>query len=82
MRHSFKTRGVCSKSIDFEINDGLVANIEFEGGCPGNLRGVAVLAEGRPVKELVRLLSGIRCGDKKTSCPDQLSKALKKAEKK
>ncbi|UQZ90124.1 TIGR03905 family protein [Deltaproteobacteria bacterium Smac51] len=78
MRHSFSTKGTCSRSIEFDVNDGIVSGITFEGGCHGNLQGVAKLAEGRSVEELVSILSGIKCDTKKTSCPDQLAKALKK----
>lgn len=79
MRYSYKPKGVCSKSIGFELEGGRVHNLSFEGGCPGNLQGLARLAEGREVREIVALLSGLKCGRKKTSCPDQLAKALKKA---
>ena len=78
-KHSIKPKGVCSKRIDFETEDGLIRRVAFEGGCHGNLQGLARLAEGRPIQEVVKLLAGIRCGDKKTSCPDQLARALKKA---
>lgn len=78
MRHHYATRGTCSKSVEFEIDNGLVRNIAFEAGCPGNLQGLARLAEGRSVEELIKLLSGVKCGEKKTSCPDQFARALKK----
>ncbi len=76
MRHKYKCKGTCSKSIEFEIEAGTVREISFEGGCPGNLKGLAKLAEGRPAEEVVKILSGLKCGDKKTSCPDQLARAL------
>lgn len=79
MRQSVKPKGVCSKRIDIEIEDGLIWRVDFEGGCHGNLQGLARLAEGREPKEVIRLLKGIKCGDKKTSCPDQLARALKKS---
>lgn len=79
MKHSVKPRGVCSRGIEFEINDGLLTGLAFEGGCPGNLAGLARLAQGRPAREVAGLLAGVRCGDKKTSCPDQLARAIKKA---
>lgn len=77
MTHTYKTSGVCSKSISFDIEDGIVKNISFVGGCSGNTQGVAKLAEGMKAEELIERLSGIRCGFKSTSCPDQLAKAVK-----
>jgi uncharacterized protein (TIGR03905 family) len=74
---SFTPKGVCSTRIDFEIDDeGLVHNVSFTRGCAGNAAGLARLAEGRPSAELVELLSGVPCGAKSTSCPDQLAEAL------
>lgn len=69
--------GVCSKEISFDIKDGKITNVTFTGGCNGNLQGISRLVEGMDVKEAVKKLSGIRCGNKDTSCPDQFSKALK-----
>lgn len=71
--------GVCSKQIDFSIENGLVRSVSFTGGCSGNLAGIAKLIEGMPAKVVIQKLSGVRCGDKATSCPDQLAKALKSA---
>lgn len=68
--------GVCSKGIDFELEDGIVKNVRFTGGCSGNTQGVAALVEGMSAEEAVRRLKGIKCGYKPTSCPDQLAKAL------
>lgn len=79
MEYTYKTRGVCSKMISFEINDGKVENIRFTGGCSGNTQGVAALAEGMKVEDVITRLSGIRCGFKGTSCPDQLATAVKEA---
>lgn len=79
MAHRYVTRGVCSRSITFDIEDGHVRNVSFEGGCAGNTKGVAALVEGMAVEEAIRRLEGIRCGFKSTSCPDQLALALKKA---
>ena len=79
MAHRYVTRGVCSRSITFDIEDGRVHNVSFEGGCAGNTKGVAALVEGMAVEEAVKRLEGIRCGFKSTSCPDQLALALKKA---
>jgi uncharacterized protein (TIGR03905 family) len=78
MRYTFSPKGVCAKSIAFEIDGDLVRDISFVDGCDGNLQGLAKLAEGRTINELVSLLKGIKCGHKATSCPDQLAKALKK----
>lgn len=78
MTHTYKTKGVCSRAIDFELTeDGIVREVKFHGGCDGNAQGVAKLCEGRRAEELIELLSGIRCGLKSTSCPDQLAKALR-----
>ncbi len=79
MEYSYTPRGVCSKGIRFEVEDGIVKNIRFIGGCAGNTQGVAALAEGMKAEEVVKRLSGIRCGFKSTSCPDQLAKAVKEA---
>jgi uncharacterized protein (TIGR03905 family) len=78
-RHRFAPRGVCSKKIHFELEGGAIRSLRFQGGCPGNLEGLARLAEGRPAKELIELLSGLSCGEKETSCPDQLARALDKS---
>lgn len=74
---TYKTSGVCSKKIDFEIEDGKLRNVSFTGGCHGNLQGIGRLVEGMGVDEVISKLEGIRCGFKNTSCPDQLAKALK-----
>ena len=79
MEYSFKTSGTCAREVSFEVKDGKVYNIKFLGGCHGNTQGVSALAEGREVKELIKLLEGIICAGRGTSCPDQLSIALKKA---
>ena len=73
----YKTKGVCSQAIEFEITDGKVHDIPFVGGCDGNTKGLAKLAEGMEVQEVIKRLEGIRCGFKPTSCPDQLAHALK-----
>jgi uncharacterized protein (TIGR03905 family) len=78
MKHKFKPVGVCSTGLEFEIEDDVVRNINFENGCPGNLQALARLAEGRPVAEIIKLLDGIKCGNKQTSCADQFAKALSK----
>ena len=75
----YMTKGVCSRSIDFDVVDNKVTNVKFEGGCSGNTQGVAALVEGMDAAEAVKRLEGIRCGFRPTSCPDQLAKALKGA---
>lgn len=78
MRYSYKTSGTCSRQIDFDVIDGKVYNVEFFGGCNGNLKGIAALVEGAEAKDVIERLSSIKCGFKNTSCPDQLAKALLK----
>ena len=75
-RFTYQTKGVCSRSIDITIDKGIIANVEYHGGCSGNTQGVAALVKGMKVEEAVERLSGIRCGFKSTSCPDQLATAL------
>lgn len=75
---NYKTQSVCSRSIDIDIEDGIITNVKFTGGCAGNTQGVASLLRGMRVEDAIERLSGIRCGFKPTSCPDQLSRALKK----
>lgn len=74
--YSYKTSGVCSKEITFEIKDGKLSNINFVGGCPGNLIGISKLVEGLDAKEAVKRLKGVDCRGKGTSCPDQLATAI------
>ena len=78
-KFTYKTRGVCSRSISFEIEDGRVHNVRFEGGCHGNTQGLSALAEGMTAEEIVSRLAGTDCRGKGTSCPDQLAKAVKEA---
>ena len=73
----YKTKGVCSRMIIVDAEDGVITNCSFVGGCAGNTQGVARLAEGKKAEDVVALLSGIQCRGG-TSCPDQLAKALKK----
>lgn len=79
MEFTYKTRGVCSQMIRFELEDGKVSNVQFFGGCNGNLKGIAALVEGMDIEEVIARVEGIKCGMKSTSCPDQLAKALKEA---
>lgn len=75
----YPTRGVCSRSVSFDLVDGRLKNVQFEGGCNGNTKGIGALVEGMEAEEAVRRLSGIRCGMKQTSCPDQLANAIQQA---
>lgn len=75
----YKTKGVCSKQINFDIVDGIVKNVSYVGGCSGNTKGVAALVEGMEVNDAISRLEGITCGPRPTSCPDQLAQALKQA---
>lgn len=77
MQYTFKTKGTCSREIHFEVEDGIVKNVEFIGGCNGNLKGIGSLVDGMKVEDVIKKLEGITCGFKGTSCPDQLAKALK-----
>ncbi|MBQ7329234.1 MAG: TIGR03905 family TSCPD domain-containing protein [Oscillospiraceae bacterium] len=79
MQFECKTKGTCSQRIYFRIEDGKVYDVEFLGGCNGNLQGIGKLVEGMDVDEVISRLDGIHCGMKPTSCPDQLANALKKA---
>lgn len=72
----YKTSGVCSRAIQFDIVDNKVRNVQFAGGCSGNTQGVAALVEGMDVNEAISRMKGIKCGPKSTSCPDQLARAL------
>lgn len=79
MQFDFKTKGTCSQRILFEIEDNTLKNVQFIGGCNGNLKGIGSLVEGMQVDEVIARLEGTTCGMKSTSCPDQLAAALKKA---
>lgn len=82
MKYQYRTQGTCSEMIEFEIVDGKLHNVQFYGGCHGNLQGIGKLVEGMDANEVIAKLGGIRCGYKDTSCPDQLSKAIMVAMKK
>lgn len=79
---SYITKGVCSRKIDIQVEDGIITSVKFVGGCAGNTQGVAALVRGMSVDEAIERLSGIRCGFKNTSCPDQLATALKELKEK
>ena len=75
----YKTQGVCSTQISFDVIDQKLTNVSFERGCPGNLQAIQILLEGMPAREAISKLKGICCGEKQTSCVDQLSKAIEQA---
>ena len=77
MKFTYKTNGVCSRSIDIEIEDGIVQNVSYLGGCQGNLKGIAQLVRGMKVEDVIAKLENIKCCFKNTSCPDQLACALR-----
>lgn len=79
MQHEYSTRGTCSRTILFDLTDGVVSNVQFIGGCNGNLKGISALVEGQNVDAVIARLKGITCGSKSTSCPDQLATALEQA---
>ena len=77
MRYVHKNKGVCAIAVAFDLNGDKVTNVEFTGGCNGNLKGIAALVDGMKPEEVIERVEGIRCGFKNTSCPDQLAKALR-----
>ena len=76
-KYSYRTQGTCSSQIDIEVENGIIKDVQFYGGCDGNLKAVAILVKGMKCDDAIARLSGIRCGMKRTSCPDQLATALK-----
>lgn len=79
MKITYRPKGVCSRQMNIEVEDGVIQKVEVIGGCDGNLQGISALVVGMKAEEAVRRLEGIRCGLKSTSCPDQLAQALKQA---
>jgi uncharacterized protein (TIGR03905 family) len=79
MTYNYKTSGTCSREIIFDVENGKVKNVQFIGGCNGNLKGIAALVEGMDMDEIIARVEGVKCGMKSTSCPDQLAQALKAA---
>lgn len=75
----YKTFGVCSRKITFEIIDGILHNVRFQGGCNGNTQGVSRLCEGMEAETVIERLRGVDCGGRGTSCPDQLARAVRSA---
>ena len=80
MEIHYTPKGVCSRQIDIVVEDGVIQSVQVVGGCHGNLQGISSLLRGMPVDEAVRRMEGIRCGNKPTSCPDQIAQALKTAQ--
>ena len=76
MQYTYKTSGTCSTMIDIELDNDTIQSVVFTGGCNGNLQGISALVKGMNVDDAIKKLSGIRCGFKDTSCPDQLARAL------
>ena len=79
MTYTYRTQGVCSSKIDFEIEDDILKKVSFTGGCNGNLQAVSRLVEGLPVEDVIKKLEGISCNGRGTSCGDQLARACKSA---
>ncbi|MDE6301596.1 MAG: TIGR03905 family TSCPD domain-containing protein [Muribaculaceae bacterium] len=77
MKFEYTPKGVCSRRMEIEIEGDTVVNLSVHGGCNGNLKGIAALCRGRRVDEVIEALEGLVCGNKNTSCPDQLAQALK-----
>ena len=77
MQYTFKTKGTCAQMISFDVEDNKLSNVQFYGGCNGNLKGIGSLVEGMDIDTVISKLEGIKCGMKQTSCPDQLAAALK-----
>ena len=77
MQYTFKTKGTCAQMISFDVENNKLSNVQFYGGCNGNLKGIGSLVEGMDIEDVIAKLEGIKCGMKQTSCPDQLAAALK-----
>lgn len=78
MTYTYRTQGICARTIRFDIDENnTVSNVYFDGGCDGNHKGISALSEGKNANEIINALSGIKCGFKQSSCPDQLARALK-----
>ena len=79
-RITYPTQGTCSRFMDVELDEqGVIRDVVFTGGCHGNLQGISSLVKGQKAENVISRIEGIRCGNKSTSCPDQLAKALRKA---
>lgn len=77
MKYTYKPQGVCARSFEFEIENKIIKDVKIIGGCPGNLLGISMLIKNKNIDDVISSLEGIKCGPKATSCPDQISKALK-----
>ena len=82
MTYTYTPKGVCSRQMKVDVEDGIIRSVEILGGCSGNLQGISRLIEGMPVEVAIQNMEGVKCGYKDTSCPDQLSIALREAMKK
>ena len=82
MTYTYTTKGVCARSITIEVEDNIVKEVKFLGGCNGNTKGISSLVEGMQVDEVIKRLDGIKCGFKNTSCPAQLAEAFKQMKEK
>ncbi len=78
-KYHYITRGTCSRSIDVELDGKVIKSVVFEGGCPGNLSGISRLVEGMDIDHVISRFAGTQCGNRPTSCPDQMAKALTEA---
>lgn len=78
MKYKYRPKGTCSTMMEVEVVDGIVVDVQVTAGCSGNLQGIRALVKGMPVEEAISRMSGIRCGRRSTSCPDQLAIALSK----
>lgn len=81
MKFTYITSGVCSRSIDIEVENGILVDVSYTGGCNGNLKGISNLVKGMKVEDVIEKLENIKCGWKNTSCPAQLAEALKEITK-
>ena len=81
MHYDYKTKNVCSRKVSFDIENGIISNVEFQGGCNGNLKAISRLVNGKNASEIAEILAGNTCGMKNTSCADQLAKAIESAMK-
>ncbi len=81
MKYSYRTKGVCARNIEIDVENGVVNSVEFIGGCQGNTTGISALVKGMKVEDVIKKLKSIRCGFKPTSCPDQLAIALEEISK-
>ena len=79
MTITYRPKGVCSRLMRVEVEDGIIRQVEVQGGCSGNLQGISRILVGMPVQQAIERMEGVRCGGKPTSCPDQLAKALRQA---